>query len=175
LSSGPQAPSPLVGLGRISGAHGIRGAVKVRADAEATTTDAEVFAALGEVWIGGRRHQILEAGRLKTQVILRLAGVDSRNQAEALVGLAVEGDRVRFPALPEGEFYWFQVLGLPVVNVADGALLGYLDEIIPTPAHDVYVVRQGEREVLLPAVEDVIIEINLEEGVLKASPPEGLL
>ena len=174
MSSGPQAPSPLVGLGRVSGAHGIRGAVKVRADAETTTTDAEVFAALGEVWIGGQRYQVLEAGRLKTQVILRLAGVDTRNQAEALVGLAVEGDRVLFPALPEGEFYWFQVLGLPVVNAADGALLGYLDEIIPTPAHDVYVVRQGEREVLLPAVEDVIIEINLEEGVLKALHPEGL-
>jgi 16S rRNA processing protein RimM len=165
----------LVGLGRVSGAHGIRGAVKVRADAEATTTDPEVFAALGEVWIGGQRYQVLEAGRLKTQVILRLAGVATRNQAEALVGLAVGGDRVRFPALPEGEYYWFQVLGLPVVNAANGALLGYLDEIIPTPAHDVYVVRQGEREVLLPAVEDVIIEINLEEGVLKASPPPGLL
>jgi 16S rRNA processing protein RimM len=62
-----------------------------------------------------------------------------------------------------------------VVNAADGALLGYLEEIIPTPAHDVYVVRQGGREVLLPAVEDVIVEINLKEGVLKASPPEGLL
>ena len=90
-------------------------------------------------------------------------------------GWQVQGDRRRFPALPPGEYYWFQVLGLPVVNVADGALLGYLDEIIPTPGHDVYVVRQGEREVLLPAVEDVIVEINLEEGVIKASPPEGLL
>ena len=165
----------LVGLGRVSGAHGIRGAVKVRADAEATTTDPEVFTALGEIWIGGQSYQVREAGSLKTQVILKLAGVDTRNQAEALVGLAVEGDRVRFPPLPEGEYYWFQVLGLPVINVADGALLGYLEEIIPTPAHDVYVVRAGEREVLLPAVEDVIVEINLEEGVLKASPPEGLL
>ena len=140
------------------------------------TTDPEVFAALGEVWIGGRKvSRFSKPGSLKTQVILWLAGVDTRNQAEALVGLAVAGDRLRFPALPEGEYYWFQVLGLPVINVADGALLGYLDEIIPTPAHDVYVVRAGEREVLLPAVEDVIIEINLEEGVLKASPPEGLL
>ena len=165
----------MVGLGRISGAHGIRGAVKVRADAEASTTDPEVFAALGEVWIGGERYQVLEAGRLKTQVLLRLAGIDTRSRAEALVGQAVQGDRRRFPALPEGEYYWFQVLGLPVVNAADGSLLGYLEEIIPTPAHDVYVVRQGKREVLLPAVEDVIIEINLEEGVLKASPPEGLL
>jgi 16S rRNA processing protein RimM len=147
----------------------------VRADADSTTTDSEVFAALGEVWIGGLKYQVLEVGRLKTQVILWLAGVDTRNQAEVLVGLPVEGDRVRFPALPEGEYYWFQVLGLPVVNVADGALLGYLEEIIPTQAHDVYVVRQGEREILLPAVEDVIIEINLKEGVLKASPPEGLL
>jgi 16S rRNA processing protein RimM len=165
----------LVGLGRISGAHGIRGAVKVRADAEATTTDPEVFTALGEIWIGGQNYQVREAGSLKTQVILKLAGVETRNHAEALVGLEVKGDRGSFPPLSEGEYYWFQVLGLPVVNVADGALLGYVEEIIPTPAHDVYVVRQGEREVLLPAVEDVIIEINLEEGVLRASPPEGLL
>ena len=118
---------------------------------------------------------ILEAGRHKNQVVLLLAGVHTRNQAEALVGQVVQGDRRQFPPLPPGEYYWFQVLGLPVVNVADGALLGYLESIIPTPAHDVYVVRQGEREVLLPAVEDVIVEINLEEGVLKASPPEGLL
>jgi 16S rRNA processing protein RimM len=164
-----------VGLGRVSGAHGIRGAVKVRPDAEATTTDPEVFIALGEVWIGGVNYQLLDAAPLKTQVILKMAGLETRNQAEALVGLEVLGDRRRFPPLPEGEYYWFQVMGLPVKNAADGALLGYLEEIIPTPAHDVYVVRQGDREVLLPAVEDVIVDINLEEGIIKAAPPEGLL
>jgi 16S rRNA processing protein RimM len=174
LSRGPQASDPLIGLGSISGAHGIKGAVKVRADAETATTDPEVVAALGEVRIGGHRYQVLEAGRHKNQVVLLLDGVHTRNQAEALVGQVVQGDRRRFPPLPPGEYYWFQVLGLPVVNVADGSLLGYVESIIPTPAHDVYVVRQGEREVLLPAVEDVIVEINLEEGVLKASPPEGL-
>ena len=72
--------------------------------------------------------------------------------------------------MPPGEYYWFQVLGLPVVNRADGAPLGYLDHIIPTPGHDVYVVRQGDQEVLLPAVEDVIVEIDLKVGVIKASP-----
>jgi 16S rRNA processing protein RimM len=166
---------PLVGLGRVAGVHGIRGEVKVRADAEAATTDPEVFTALQEVWIGGRTHQVLATARHKNQVILRLAGVDTRDQAEALVGLPVQGDRRRFPPLPEGEYYWFQVMGLPVINVADGVLLGYLAEIIPTPAHDVYVVRQGEREILLPAVEDVIVEINLEERVVKVAPLEGLL
>lgn len=175
MSSRPQAPGPLIGLGQVSGAHGLKGAVKVRADAQAATTDPEVFAALGEVWIGGRGYQVLQAERYKNQVLLQLAGVITRNQAEALAGLAVQGDRRRFPPLPPGEYYWFQVLGLPVINVADGARLGYLDHIIPTPGHDVYVVVEGEREVLLPAVEDVIVEINLEDGVIKASPPEGLL
>ena len=62
-----------------------------------------------------------------------------------------------------------------MINVADGAWLGHLDHIICTPGHDVYVVVEGEREVLLPAVEDVIVEIDLEEGVIKAAPPLGLL
>ena len=130
---------------------------------------------VGEVWIGGQSYQVLEASRHKNQVLLWLDGVHTRSRAEELAGLQVLGDRRRFPALPPGEYYWFQVLGLPVVNEADGALLGYLDHIIATPGHDVYVVRQGEREILLPAVEDVIVEINLEERVIKASPPEGLL
>jgi 16S rRNA processing protein RimM len=175
LSSTPPHPEALIGLGQVSGAQGLLGAVKVRADAEAATTDPEVFAALGQVWIGGRGYEVLKAGRHKNQVLLWLDGVDTRSRAEELAGLKVLGDRRRFPRLPPGEFYWFQVLGLSVVNEADGALLGHLDHIIPTPGHDVYVVRQGEREVLLPAVEEVIVEINLEAGVIKVLPPLGLL
>jgi 16S rRNA processing protein RimM len=175
LSSTAPDPGALIGLGQISGAHGIKGAVKVRADAEAATTDPEVFEAIGEVWIGGRRYEVLQAERHKNQVRLWLEGVHTRNRAEELTGLPVLGDRRRFPALPPGESYWFQVLGLPVVNAADGAQLGHLDHIIPTTGHDVYVVRQGEREILLPAVEDVIVEINLSEGIIKVAPPEGLL
>jgi 16S rRNA processing protein RimM len=175
LSRTAPDPGALIGLGQVSGAQGIKGAVKVRADAEAATTDPEVFEALGEVWIGGQGYQVLTATRHKNQVLLWLDGVHTRSRAEELAGLQVWGDRRRFPKLPPGEYYWFQVLGLPVVNETDGALLGYLDSIMPTPGHDVYVVRQGEREILLPAVEDVIVEIDLEEGVIKASPPEGLL
>ena len=175
MSSTPPNPEALIGLGQVSGAQGLLGAVKVRADAEAATSDPEVFAALGQVWIGGRGYEVLKAARHKNQVLLWLDGVDTRSRAEELAGLQVVGDRRRFPPLPPGEYYWFQVLGLPVVNEADGTLLGYLDHIISTPGHDVYAVRQGEREVLLPAVEDVILEINLEAGVIKVLPPAGLL
>ena len=175
MSSRQEAQGQLIGLGQISGAQGLRGGVKVRPTAEAATTDPEVFLALGEVVVGGRDYQVLAAERRKNQVLLFLAGVHSRSQAEELAGQEVRGDRRRFPALPPGEYYWFQVLGLPVINAADGAVLGSLAEIIPTPAHDVYVVRQGDREALLPAVEDVIVEINPEAGYIKVAPPEGLL
>jgi 16S rRNA processing protein RimM len=164
-----------VGLGRISGVHGLRGALKLRADAAAATTDPEVIIALGEVEIEGRRHRVLEAGPLKGQILLRLEGIGTRDQAEALIGREVKGESSRFPPLPEGEYYWFQVLGLPVLNTADGAVLGHLEEIIPTPGHDVYVVRRGNYEILLPAVEEVIIEINLEEGWIRVAPPPDLL
>ena len=165
----------MIGLGQVSGPHGIRGALKVRADAEAATTDPEVFAALGEVTIGGQDYQVLKAEKFKNQILLYLQGIDTRDQAEQLAGQAVKGDRRRFPQLPPGEYYWFQVLGLPVYQAADGALLGYLAEVIPTPAHDVYVVRLNLREILLPAVEEVVLEINLQEGFVRVSPPEGLL
>jgi len=162
-------------LGRISGAHGLRGAVKVRPDAAAATTDPEVFLALGDVVIDGIKYSVLRADRLKQQVLLQLSGVETRTQAEDLVGLEVLGDRRRFPRLPPGEYYWFQLLGLPVIDAGDGSCLGVLQEILPTPGHDVYVVVQGNREILLPAVEEVILEINLKEGFLKAAPPPGLL
>lgn len=159
----------------MSGVHGLKGALKIRVDAQAATTDPEVIKALKEVEIGGKRYQVLEAGRLKTQVLLRLKGIDTCEQAEQLVGQEVRAEHRRFPPLPDGEYYWFQILGLPVLNAGDRGLLGYLAEIIPTPGHDVYVVRQGSREVLLPAVEEVITEINLEAGYLLVSPPLGLL
>ncbi len=164
-----------MGLGQVAGVHGLRGAVKVRPDRGAATTDPAVIQALGEVVIGERLYQVLRAERHRRQMLLSLAGINSREEAEALVGQEVRGDPGRFPRLAPGEYWWFQVLGLPVLDAGDGARLGVLTEIIPTPGHDVYVVRRGSREVLVPAVEEVIVEINLKEGWIKVAPPLGLL
>jgi 16S rRNA processing protein RimM len=164
-----------VRLGQVAGIHGLKGALKIRADAQTATTDPAVIKALGEVVIGGRSYQVLRAQRYRRQLLLSLSGVDRREQAEALAGQEVLGDRRRFPRLPPGEYYWFQVLGLPVLDAGDGAQLGTLTEIMPTAGHDVYVVRRGSRELLLPAVEEVVVEINLEEGWIKVAPPPGLL
>jgi 16S rRNA processing protein RimM len=170
LSKGSGTASRLIRLGKVTGAHGLRGAVKIGGAAAP-----EVFLAVGEVEIAGGRYRVASAIPQKRQVLLHLDGVASRDQAERLIGREVKGDSGRFPPLPEGEYYWFQLQGLSVIHAAEGALLGELRDIIPTPAHDVYVVQKEGREVLLPAVEKVIVEINLAEGWIKVLPPAGLL
>ncbi len=170
MSKEGKCRSRLIRLGKVSGVHGIRGALKVGG-----AVAPEVFLSVGEVEIGGARYRVESATRKKRQVLLRLEGVETRNQAERLIGQEVRGDSGRFPSLPEGEYYWFQLQGLPVYHATEGTYLGELTEIIPTPAHDVYVVRKEGQEVLLPAVEEVVVEINLEEGVVKVQPPAGLL
>jgi 16S rRNA processing protein RimM len=165
----------LVPLGRVVGVHGLKGMVRVGISGQSADFDPQTFAALGEILVGGERFQVIKAARGRGHVLVRLAGIDSREQAEPLVGREVQGEARRFPELPTGEYYWFQVLGLSVVHAGDGTVLGRLEEIWPTGAHDVYVVRQGRREVLLPAVEGVIQEIDLNAGCLKVWPPEGLL
>jgi len=175
LSSGNQEKPRLVPLGRVVGVHGLKGMVRVGISGRSADFDPATFAALGEILVGGERFQVIKAARGRGHVLVKLADIGSREQAETLVGLEVMGEAHRFPELAPGEYYWFQVLGLPVVHAGDGTLIGRLEEIWPTGAHDVYVVRQGKREVLLPAVEEVIQEIDLNEGLLKVWPPEGLL
>lgn len=90
---------------------------------------------------------------------------DLRNQ---LVFVTVS----ELPTLPEGEYYHHQLIGLRVVNKL-GQTLGVLDQILETGANDVYVVKApGGSEILIPAVDDFILEVNLERGEILAAPPE---
>jgi len=164
-----------VPLGRVVGVHGLKGTVRVGLTGRSADFDPKTFAELGEILVGGERFQVVKAARGRGHVLVKLHGIDSREEAEPLVGREVQGEARRFPELPPGEYYWFQILGLPVIHAGDGTVLGRLEEIWPTGAHDIYVVRQGKREVLLPAVEEVIQEIDLEAGCLRVRPPEGLL
>jgi 16S rRNA processing protein RimM len=164
-----------VPLGKVVGVHGLKGVLRVGLSGRSADLDPGTFVSLGEILVGGERFRVLKAARGRGHVLLRLSGLDSREKAEPLIGREVQGEAHRFPDLPPGEYYWFQVLGLPVVHAEDGRELGRLEEIMPTGAHDVYVVRGGSREVLLPAVEEVIREIDLDAGCIKVIPPAGLL
>lgn len=158
-------------LGTVVGAHGIRGTLKVGT----LEPQPEVFEAVGEVMIGPSRHRVLKAREGRRVVLLDVEGIRTREEAEALRGQEVTADPERFPPLPPGEYYHFQLLGLTVELAETGEVLGELTDILVTPAHDVYVVRRGSREILLPALEEVVLEVDTAQGRMKVQPPPGLL
>ena len=165
-------------MGKVVGAHGIGGNVKVYSYSDSLAvyeTGAGIEVALpdgtmrsmGVVWV--RPH-----GK---GLLLNFESVTDRDQAERLIGAELFADKTLLPSLDEDTYYWFDLVGLQVVDTT-GAMLGVLDSIIPTAANDVYVVKgkQGgkAREMLIPAVGDVVLTIDLEGGTMVVDPPEGL-
>ena len=116
----------------------------------------------------------LELGRESRQPRLWLAGLQSRDRAEAWIGAALLIPETALAALPEGEFYWRDLIGLSVRTV-DGRVLGCLEEIWPTPSNDVLVVRDGSDTVLLPALRSLIARVDRAAGEIRVDPPDGLL
>lgn len=175
----PHPKDDLVQLGKIIGAHGIRGAVKIYSYAES----AESFTTQHSLIVqdpAGRQaaYDVLECRPHKQILRVTLKGVTTRDQAEALVGSGVYVTRDSLPSLEKDTYYWSDLIGMTVVNT-EGNGLGRLSQIIQTGANDVYVVTstddQGPAEILVPAIEQVIIEIDVDLNRMVVDLPEGLI
>jgi 16S rRNA processing protein RimM len=105
------------------------------------------------------------------EALLRVEGLTSPADVVERRGRLVRIDRAAAPALPEGEFYHYQLIGLDVVDT-DGRPLGRLAEIIETGANDVYVVIGPEGERLFPAIEEVVREVDPAAGRMVVKPQE---
>jgi 16S rRNA processing protein RimM len=165
-------------VGRVVGAHGIRGNLKVHSYAESLAvyeTGEGVLVALPD---GSVRAMVVEWVKPHGRVLLMaFEAVTHRSQAESLIGSELFVDKACLPALEEDTYYWFDLLGLRVYNTT-GALLGRLDEVIPTPGNDIYVVKGKQdgqpKETLIPATGDVVLKVDLEGRTMIVDPPEGL-
>jgi len=107
-------------------------------------------------------------------LIIKFKEVDSVEAASELVGQTIYVLRDELPDLLEDEYYWFQIEGLKVYD-EEGRYYGNIEEIIRTGSNDVYVVRDDEKELLLPMIDSVVKIIDLEAGKLIFHPVEGLL
>ena len=165
-----EVPPGHVAVGRITTAWGMRGGVKVF-----PLVDKQQRLAPGSsVTVGGERRAIESSRWQKGIVYLKLSGIDDREAASAVRGLFLTVPESDLETLAEGVYYRFQLVGLAVRSTA-GASLGLVTEILSTGAHDVYIV-QGERgEILLPATDEVIKEIDLERGLMVVEEVPGLV
>jgi len=105
----------------------------------------------------------------KKFILALLEGVQSRAEAEQLRGKVVLVDAAELPPLDADEYYWQDILGMRVVT-EDGGNVGTITEIFPTGSNDVYVVREGEREVLIPAIKDVVVSIDTKARTMVIRP-----
>jgi len=161
-------------IGRLIKPHGVRGKIKM----EYFGGDLHHFLPYRLVFIEDTmgRHQayeILEAIPQPPRLILRLKGIERIEETEPLIGKEVLVNRGDLPKLEEGEYYWFEILGM-VVETEEGKRIGRVKEIFPTGANDIYVVEGKRGEILLPATEEVIQSIDRKRGVMKVIWMEGL-
>lgn len=164
----------LVPVGKIVTTHGVRGSVKVQAYGdtlgELEPGDKLLYAARG----GGEGELTLVSLRPhKRAWIGEFEEIRDMDKAREFVGRDLLIPEDQLPELPEGEYYHFQLLGLSV-ETTDGRKLGILRNILETGSNDVYVVDREGEELLIPAIEDVIREIDLDAKKVIVDLPEGL-
>ncbi len=153
----------VVQMGHISGAQGLKGWVRIHSLTEPRESIFEY-----KPWLLG--ESLDEAGvqqgkKHGKHLIALLENVNSRDQAESLVGRSIAVYRDQFPELPETEYYWTDLVGL-AVQLADGSELGTIERLLATGANDVMVVH-GDRERLIPFVQgQYVISVNLDDRVV---------
>jgi 16S rRNA processing protein RimM len=106
-------------------------------------------------------------------LFIELDSIDDVELAKTFVGCKVVIPGDMFKELPEGEYYWRDIIGLNVYT-EEGKLLGQIESVFPTGSNDVYVCKGGDREILLPAIADVIKLIDIDRKVMNVKLMEGL-
>lgn len=141
------------------GARGVRGELNV----DRLTDAPDRFRRGATLHAAGAVRSVRHARLHRGVLLLELEGIDTKEQAEALRGALLEVPEAELAALPEGSYYRFQIVGLAVVDLA-GQALGRVEEILETGANDVYVVRSDEGELLVPAIDSVIKQVDVAGG-----------
>lgn len=163
-----------ISIGIISKAHGIKGDVVITP----ITDEPQQFESLHDVllkWDHGPRKSIsIERGKIRNnKIIVKFAGIDTRDAALALKGVCIEKRIENCGPLPEDQYYIFDLIGLEVFTT-EKVYLGEIKGVMTLPSNDVYVV-QHKKEILIPAIKEVIKNIDIEQGIVIVQPIDGLL
>ena len=164
----------LLKVGVITTTHGVRGEVKVF-----PTTDAERFMELEYVILDTGREKreltIQNVKFFKNLVILKFEGIDNINDIEKYKGKELWVPREEAQELDEDEYYIGDLIGMDVL-LEDGTRFGSLKDVMETGANDVYVVETEEgKELLLPAIHDCIMDVDIEKNAMTIHLMKGLL
>lgn len=153
--------------GQIVNTHGIHGEVRIVPWADSP----DFLRQFSTLYVDGRALSMTASRVHKGSVIARLQGVDTVEGAMALKGKTVQLCRAD-AKLPDGAFFLADIIGLDVVD-ENGNKLGTLKEVLSPSVQQIYVV-EGQREIMIPAVPEFILETNIEAGYIRVRLIEGM-
>ncbi len=158
--------------GKIINTHGIDGGVKL----ECWCDSPEILADLDRVYFKSgdnyEARRMLRSSVFKNFVIAKIEGIADIDTAQSQVGRVIYADRADF-ALEEGDYFIADLVGLDVIHADSGETLGRLREVINRGASDIYVIDTPEGERMMPAVDEFVIEIDIDKGIY-VRPIEGM-
>lgn len=161
-------------VGKIKGPHGLKGEVEVvnlTDDPGRFRPEARIFASIEEK----KKSLVVERSRQATKgLLIKFRGIETRSQAEELDKALLEIPVSEAAALPRNTYWRHDIIGLKVYT-SQGEFLGTISGIIETGSNDVYVVQTDSEEVLIPAIKDVIKEVDLAGKKMTIEPLPGLL
>jgi 16S rRNA processing protein RimM len=161
-------------IGKVVGTHGVRGFLKVLSYADSL----DLYAPGRELVLSGKgkppgTFTVVSARPHQRGILLSLQGIGTVEEAQQWRGCEVCVERSALPPLDDGSHYWFEIIGLDVYTL-DDRHLGRIEAIFHTGSNDVYVVRKGKKEILIPAIRSIVTQIDLERRHVKVDLPEGL-
>jgi len=161
----------VITIGEILRPHGTKGEVKIMP----MTDFPERFALVETVYLGEELRPVAIEGQRsnRDRIILKLSGCDHRDEARKLQGQFIHVPIEEAMPLEEGEYYLYEILGMEVWTT-EGEFLGCVDDVLFTGSNDVYVVKRGDQELLIPAVSHVVSDIDTQRGRLTVQLMEGL-
>ena len=167
------SPEELLLLGKIARPHGLDGRLRIYSYAQSLKS----FLDAGTVFIRPLHGEmagfkILSVSPHKKVFIMKLDGLDSIEAAEKYRGadIFIRKDTLK---RDDDEFFWFELIGLDVY-LDTGRYIGTLKNILPTLSNDIYVVGEGKSEILIPAIQDIVKEIDIENRKMIVYESEGL-
>jgi 16S rRNA processing protein RimM len=155
--------------------HGIGGLLRICSYAE--SKDSFLKAGTVSLYLdreGIQEYKVLSVQKHKNILLMQLDGLISRFDAERFRGADVFIKKEALQSKDEDDYFWFELIGLSVY-LESGRCIGTVEDIFQTGSNDIYIVREGEKEYLIPATHDVVKEIDLVKKSMIIMEMEGLL
>ena len=165
----------LITIGKARKTFGVKGEIKI----EPMTDHPERFKDLRRVYLTSPRGEekactVASVRYMNGEPVLLLKGYDTPEKARELNGWLVQVPREEAVPLPDGQYYWFELIGMEVESEA-GEKLGTIIDIFETGSNDVYVLKAGRKEIYLPATREVIRQIDRAKKKMVIHVTDGLL